>query len=147
MKKLLVLLLALFLLIGCTTMTSTTGTLPTSGKKLDILGVAYNNPLTQDISVVMIFDKDGNPIYSANTGGPGIIKSTTAQTTQGTTFGAIFPRDKGDTNVVTAAPVAAGGAGGKGGIGVGLGGGVINKVNTGDAKGGTFSPGSGNIVQ
>ena len=95
MKKVVVLVAALAMAAGCTTMQVQTTTLPTSGKAIDVLGVAYNNPLTQDLSVITLFDDKGAPIHSASTGGPGIVKSTIAQTTQGTTFGVAFPT-KGD---------------------------------------------------
>jgi hypothetical protein len=110
MKKLFVLVLAMILMAGCTTMQVKTTTLPTSGAKIDVLGVAYNNPLTQDLSVVTLFDAKGNPVYSANTGGPGIVKSTTANTTAGTTFGVAFPTKGDNTTNVNAGGTATGGA-------------------------------------
>ena len=120
MRRLIVVAVTLGLLAGCTTMQITTATLPTSGQMIDVLGVAYNNPLTQDLSAVTMFDKDGKPIYSASTGGPGIIKSITANTTAGTTFGVAFPTkadNYSNTNVNSggSGATAAGGAGGLGG--------------------------------
>lgn len=110
-----------FMSAGCTTLDAVTGILPTSGKKVDVMAVSYANPFTQDLTTLTYYDSDGKPFYATSSGGPGIVKSATAGTTAGTTWGALLDNDNDTNTTVNNQPTntsnAQGGAGGKGGQG------------------------------